>query len=258
MGSLVFPLTRKLILNDSPCDLTQHCEREQPSLHQSTTELSTSSIMHSTSATASSLILCFQTCLSALSEPPLRACQSNSLAFVRPAASTEAWLRCSRFKPVTENDWLVWRGRGSHLHFDIFGITDWSSAKPVCNTRKGREYLRAKRKGVGKKPQSCLFPALTCHISGFILGLWIKARWYQSIKKNLTKLSKPKNNQEVCPRGRLHGNWGAPYIIRLEHKSRDLRTHTWDFRHATSATNRLINRNNESNTEDKRAPQSLT
>lgn len=151
---VIFPLTRKLILNDSPYDLTQHCERAQPSLNQSTTELSASSIMHSTSATASSLILHFQTRLSALAEPSLCACQSNSLAFVRPAASTEAWLCCSRLKPVTENDWLVWRGRGSHLHVNIFGITDWSSAKPICNTREGREYLGAKRKGVGKEPRS--------------------------------------------------------------------------------------------------------
>lgn len=151
---VIFPLTRRLILNDGPYDLTQHCERAQPSLSQSMPELSASSIMHSSSATASSLILRFQTCLSALSEPPLRACQSNSLAFVRPAASTEAWVCCSTFKPVTENDWLVWRGRGSHLHFDIFGITDWSSVKPVCNAREGREYLGAKRKGVGKKPRS--------------------------------------------------------------------------------------------------------
>lgn len=151
---VILLLTRKLILSDSPDDLTQHCERALLSLNQSVMDPSASSIMHSTPGTALSSILGFQTQLSALSEPPLCACQSNSLAFVRPDASTEACLRCSRFKPVTENDWLAWGGMGSHLHLNIFCITEWSTVKPSCYTREGREYLGAKRKGVEKKPQS--------------------------------------------------------------------------------------------------------
>lgn len=177
--------------------------------------------MHGTPGTALSLILHFQTRLGALLEPPLHACQSHSLAFVRPNASTQACLRCSRFKPAAENDWLAWGGMGSHSHLNIFCITERSTAKPSCYTVEGREFLGAKGKGrernYGVKPAPSR--VLTCHIYNF--GATDEAWWHQSVKKP-TPSPKSKNIQDICLWGKLHGNWGGHDIIRLEHHSKDL------------------------------------
>lgn len=82
-------------------------------------------------------------------------------------------------------------------------------------------------------------------------------------KKSQTPLNikprKPKNTQEVCPQGSLHGNWGTRYVTRREHNSQGgLCTHSWNFilRHAARTTNRLISRKNSERATQKGPPRS--
>ena len=143
--------------------------------------------MHSTSGTALSSILRFQTRLSTLSEPPLRACQSNSFAFVRPDASTEAWLCCSRFKPATENDWLARRGMGSYLHFKILVLLIEALQNHPVWQEKGGDIWGQKGRGWERNHGVMPPPSrvLTCHLHSFCFyfGTMDKERWCPLIWK---------------------------------------------------------------------------
>lgn len=135
--------------------------------------------MHGTPGTALSLILHFQTWLGALLEPPLHACQSHSLAFVRPNASTQACLCCSRFKPAAENDWLAWGEMGSHSHLNIFCISE--QICPVTQW-KGGNFWGQKGRGGKETVESSLLPPWYWPATYIILGPQVTAWWHQSVK----------------------------------------------------------------------------